>query len=437
MLMKSLKQDEKIERENERETDKAEIKNAIVNEIAPLKQDVDRIEQKTESLNKKVDIAKLEMNEKYDGLAEHIKKMEEKIKDLDGKAAGKETQTEERMKDGVVIENVGPKQAVQFVASCPAASQPEGSLVSSSHPRFVSSDRGVGRSSLSFQPSAEDERIREIAKKGKRTIGIGPIPEDWIQEVMEEQGLSNHGDGVLATVYDFLKYELSMPAEGIKELTISRIFHLPGEGQKEKVYIEFTKDYMPKIMFRYIEKLSKKLNMFNYIPEEFMERWKALDNLAFQLRHAEPAYKTKIRWGGEDIVLERKLKSQPKDPYRLVTVTDLPAVNLSPPPVLPRPTTSPAPGRPDRRRNKRVRSGSVEEQQQQSKHSKKEEVKGGMGDKNHPSQGLEERNHVEQVDNKLQSSREVDNESKNSSDEDQKSSTTSCDSTSVPKPDFQ
>ena len=60
-----------------------------------------------------------------------------------------------------------------------------------------------------------------------------------------------------------------------------------------------------------------------------------------------------------------------------------------------------------------------------------------MGDKSRPSQGLEERNHVEQVNNKLHSSREVDKESKNSSDEDQKSSTTSCDSTSVPKPDFQ
>ena len=439
LLMKSLKDDEKVERKNERETDKAEIKNAIINEIAPLKQDIERIEQKTEALNEKVDDAKQEMNEKYEGLAAHIKNMEEKIKDLDNKSAEQGVEKEERMKDGINIENVGLKQPAQSIRSSPATCQPEGSMESSSQPTFNSSDRrqGLGRSSVSFQPSPEDLKIREIAMKGRRTIGIGPISEEWIQDVMEEQGISSHGEGVQATVNEFLKYELSMPPEAIKELTITRIFHLPGEGQKEKVFIEFTKDYMPKIMFRYIAKLSKELNMFNYIPEEFMDRWKVLNNLAFQLRHAEPAFKTKIRWGGEDLVLERKLKLRPKDAFRLVTVTDLPAVNLNPPPLLPRPTTSPAPGRPDRRRNKRARSGSVEEQQQQTKHSKKEEVKGGMGDKSQPTQGLEEQNPMKQMDSKLQSAGEVAKEAKNSSEEDQVTSKTANDTTSVPKPDFQ
>ena len=83
-------------------------------------------------MNEKVEFAKQEINEKYEGLAAHIKKMEEKIKDIDAKASGKKAEKEERIKDYVGIENLGLKQSVQSVTECPAYFEPEGNVIFSS-----------------------------------------------------------------------------------------------------------------------------------------------------------------------------------------------------------------------------------------------------------------------------------------------------------------
>ena len=93
-----------------------------------------------------------------------------------------------------------------------------------------------------------------------------------------------------------------------------------------------------------------------------------MQKVAYELRNGEPAWKTNIRWGASDLVLERKLKSKPRDSFRHVTVLDLPPVNLNPPPQLPRPTSSPAPERKQRR--KRGRSNSLDRVSPQSKVSK-------------------------------------------------------------------
>ena len=125
----------------------------------------------------------------------------------------------------------------------------------------------------------------------------------------------------------------------------------------KKVFVEFSEDNMPGIIFKYVRKLNHNSKGHTYIPPSFRARAADLEKCAYNLRHSEPAYNTKIRWGTGDLILERKLKSNPEDKYRDVTVSGLPPVDLNPPPPFARthlPSSSPAPGRRDR--NKRPRN---------------------------------------------------------------------------------
>ena len=80
------------------------------------------------------------------------------------------------------------------------------------------------------------------------------------------------------------------------------------------------------------------------MPESFKERENDLERCAYELRQGTPKYNTKIRWGQGDLILERKLKSNPGDKYRSITVKNLPPVDLNPnqPVKLPAPTTQPS-----------------------------------------------------------------------------------------------
>ena len=132
---------------------------------------------------------------------------------------------------------------------------------------------------------------------------------------------------------------------------------------------------MVSTMFKYVKKINKGSGVHTFVPPAFKKRADDLEKCAFELRHGEPAYSTKIKWGTCDLILERKLKSHPSDRYRAVTVKDLPPVDLSPPPPmetrLPNPSSSPAPGR--RNRQKRPRSITPTHSSPTSKTSRQED----------------------------------------------------------------
>ena len=146
-----------------------------------------------------------------------------------------------------------------------------------------------------------------------------------------------------------------MPEDVFNELVITDIFRPPGDDKAE-LFVVFEDVEMTKKIYQYARKMNGDTNLFIYIPQSFQSRWEELNRVAYELRHATPAYRTKIRWGYGDLILERKLKNYPKDKYRMVTVTDLPPVNLNPSVTntRPAPTSSPAPGRKQRRKRTRM-----------------------------------------------------------------------------------
>ena len=152
-----------------------------------------------------------------------------------------------------------------------------------------------------------------------------------------------------------MNQEMAIPKEVLDKLKTAKIFRPTGNTDSEKLYVEFTEDTIPGIVFKYVKNLNHNSSVHTFIPPHFKAREEDLEKCAYDLRHGTPAYHTKIKRGSCDLLLERKLKSNPSERYNCVK--NLPPVDLypsAPGPKFPTPSTSPAPER--KTRNKRVRS---------------------------------------------------------------------------------
>ena len=147
---------------------------------------------------------------------------------------------------------------------------------------------------------------------------------------------------------DFLRWEMAMPEEEINKLQFARIFRREGhvKPNNDQIYVEFKEERMSSSVYKYVRKMRSQCNVLTFIPEAFWERAKELEKAAYNLRHSNPSYSTRIRWGWGDLILERK-KRGGREHYRSVNVKHLPPVDLmsTPRQRLATPTTSPAPGR--------------------------------------------------------------------------------------------
>ena len=113
--------------------------------------------------------------------------------------------------------------------------------------------------------------------------------------------------------------------------------------------MEFAEEDMKSIVFKYVRKMRGECQVHTFIPEAFRERAAQLERAAYRMRHADPAYNTRVKWGWGDLILERKPKGS-REQYKFVPMSDLPPVDLLATPWvrLATPTSSPAPGRKDR-----------------------------------------------------------------------------------------
>ena len=323
-LLKAQSEADKEERTRERELERNENKEVIEKFIAEVK------EVKTDI--KEIKTTQTKSDENYSCLAEKLRTLEIQMKDL---------QKKETVQSPIQSGTRG---------SVPPFSQIDSALTI--HP--------PGKTVLSPQPSqSEQSKIYSIVKEAKKTLGFSPISENDIKTVMEENNITDRKEGLVATIKDFLLLEMGMPLEESNQLKMNKIFrpHEATDSQSEKIFVEFQEDNMPGVIFKYVRKMNKNSSIHIYIPPAFQARAADLEKCAYNLRHSEPTYNTKIRWGACDLLLERKLKSNPSERYRDVTVQGLPPVDLNPPPPIarrPLPSSSPAPGR--RERSKRNRS---------------------------------------------------------------------------------
>ena len=346
---------EKEVEERKRKADKEEVKEVINTHMSSIKEDMKEIKIKQDQMEGQVIQSEARMEKKYDDMANKFGNLEKKMKELENREKDKESLNIDSSKTWPTIQPEGRMQSSSQPTHHPAG-RVQTSYQPSIHP--------VGKVHSSIQQASQgagsiesNNKIYSVVRKARRTVGFSPITSENIKEVMEDTKAESMEAGLKEVVKDFLRGEMAMPEEVINQLEFEKIFRRDGGSEDDKIFVEFTEDNMPGIIYKFVRKLRKECNIITFIPDAFRERAAVIEKIAFEMRHSTPPYSTKVRWGWGDLILERKLRGS-RESYRSVNMYDLPPVDLTATPrvrlAVASPTTSPAPGR--QARKKRVRS---------------------------------------------------------------------------------
>ena len=333
---------EKEEEERRRKEDKEEVKELIKSQMSSIKEEIKEIKSKQDMIEDKVMKAEKKMAKKYDDMANKVGNIEKKIKGLEERKRAEEEVSDKTLSE---IHSAG--------RTCPALQPVQPVLQPAIHPdgRQRASGQPVDQvvtSVLKPQKEGNNEYIYWIVRQSRKTVGFSPISQSDIKEVMNEMRIESIKEGLEEVIKDFLRWEMAIPEDEISKLQFARIFRREGDmnPNDDKLYVEFVEESMPAIVYKYLKKMRSRCNVLTFIPEAFRERAKVLEKAAYNLRHSNPSYSTKIRWGWGDLILERKMRGS-REQYRPVHMTHLPPVDLTTTPRerLVTPTSSPAPGR--------------------------------------------------------------------------------------------
>ena len=186
--------------------------------------------------------------------------------------------------------------------------------------------------------------LKEIVSVARRTIGLQCIYPEDVQRQTRLYGAKDETEARLLAAKEFLKCEMKVSGEMFDEMKVEEIFP-PAKEHWNKLYIQFASESSVHTLYNYTRHLRSNQRLVPYIPKQFYPRYKAMETLAYTLRHSEMKYKTRVKMGISDLVL---YKRKPNESYW---------VAVPPPPDIPQvflteDTThhlsSPAPGRPNR-----------------------------------------------------------------------------------------
>ena len=90
-----------------------------------------------------------------------------------------------------------------------------------------------------------------------------------------------------------------------KKMKVENIFP-PAKDSWDKLYVQFSSQTSVNIIYSPAKYLRKDQRLVPYIPLQFYERYRAMEGLAYELRHSETKYKTRVKTGASDLILYKK-----------------------------------------------------------------------------------------------------------------------------------
>ena len=106
-----------------------------------------------------------------------------------------------------------------------------------------------------------------------------------------------------------------------------RRFFLPQKKSWDKLYVQFSSQTSVNIIYSHAKYLRKDQRLVTYI--QLYERYRAMERLAYKLRHSEAKFKTRVKMGASDLILYKKKPGE--STWRVLTSTaGLPPVNWDP-----------------------------------------------------------------------------------------------------------
>ena len=163
--------------------------------------------------------------------------------------------------------------------------------------------------------------------QARKTIGLHSVNIKDLDRIKRTQDVTDEVELKLALAKEFFKYEMRMKEEDISALNISQVFYAVKNPVWNTLYVEFSDEESLSSCYKFAKNLKPGRRLFQYIPRMFLNRYKALNNHAYNLRHSSHQFKTRIRFGIDDILL---LKCKPgESTWSCTTHANLPPVEVS------------------------------------------------------------------------------------------------------------
>ena len=192
----------------------------------------------------------------------------------------------------------------------------------------------------------------------KKILGFSKITSHHLQQAIEEHGL-DPGDNEAAkvcAVYDFLYYEMKVPADEVKRMKVIRTFRPAKQPESTRLYAEFAEESSILLINRYVRNLQPDSNVDIWVPPSLYQRFRDFDTAAYKLRTGPDNVKTKVKYGDSDFILIKK--SPFSHSWTSVIPDNLSPYNPNPPSFL-NPSGSPPLGRNSRDKKRKTLSPST------------------------------------------------------------------------------
>lgn len=281
-----------------------------------------------------------EVKEKVENLdVKHTKAFESVTKELDEARARQEKADEDRAALEIRMRTM--EENLEVRKSKDIETRPTYSEVAAVNPR------GADNSETS-------SAIREILKQANKVIGLAPINAGDIRRQGQEHSVEDEDSMMLLAVKEYLRYELKIQKTEIEKLLISKVWK-QNKDNFDILYVKFEEESSVNLCYRHSPRMRKDeddVRLVRYTPPQLLDRKDRLRDAEYQLRNGDIKYKTRIRNGVTDLILEKKTKAERS--WTKVNVENLPPVDFSRTSSQPSISRSPAEGR--KRNSKRTRS---------------------------------------------------------------------------------
>ena len=191
-----------------------------------------------------------------------------------------------------------------------------------------------------------DTEIAEIIDHARRTIGLYKIDAADLARMREARygGPTTEDEEKALAVKEYLVYELKIGEDDVNDMEIENIF-VPAKDMDhpQSLNVTFKQYSSVSKIYEQTRIMRRESRINNYFPRQFKDRLRTKSEFDYNLRQ-DKRLQTRIKMGVMDLELHRKLRGTSR--WERVNLPDnLPPVDLSSRPATQTPT-SPPPGRP-------------------------------------------------------------------------------------------
>ena len=163
----------------------------------------------------------------------------------------------------------------------------------------------------------ENEEKKKIISSARRTVGLFKIKQADVNKHVQ-LGSEDENEAMLQAVKAFMVEEMKVNEEEASELHIEKVFP-PARADWSILYVRFVSESSVHKLYSHTRNMKATLRLVPYIPKQFYTKYRELESQAYQLRHCEVKYKTRIKMGTSDLILYKRESSS--NSWSIVTHT--------------------------------------------------------------------------------------------------------------------